>query len=196
MFFLSPKIRQLFDKYHGTLTSKLVSQVGVKRASLDYLVRIGEITKDYPGVYVLKGDFPDEYFWRSSMYKGVFSHETALFLYGYTNTTPSTFDMTFKKGYHTSNLDKYFITAHYTNKWNLGLSTRQIYTGNIVDIYNRERTICDIFKWNYPIDIWIRNEALQNYLKDPQKDLVRLNNYRKVLKVSDKLTELIGVLSQ
>ncbi|MBA1434315.1 type IV toxin-antitoxin system AbiEi family antitoxin domain-containing protein [Bombilactobacillus bombi] len=193
---MSPKVKRLFLKYHGTLTSKLASQFGINRASLDYLVKKGEITKDYPGVYILKGDFPDEYFWRSNIYKGVYSHETVLFLYGYTNATPTTFDMTFKNGYHSPNLDKYFITAHYTNKWALGLSEMKIYTGNSVSIYNREITLCDIFRLNYPIDIWLRNEALQNYLKDPQRNLARLSSYQKELKISDKLTELIGVLNQ
>ena len=195
---MNPKINQLLKEYHGTITSKIAVKQGISRSSLDYLVKKGELDKDYPGVYTLAGQFADEFFWRSNIYNGVFSHETAAFLYGWTTTTPLIYDMTFAAGYNTAakNFSKILIAPHHTKFFDLGLIYFNDFDDNPVRIYDRERTICDLFRDQKRVDIWVRNESLKAYMRDSKRNLQQLKHYGKILHVNDILFELVGLTQQ
>ena len=61
-------------------------------------------------------------------------------------------------------------------------------------VYDRERTICDVFKHRNKIDSEIFNKAVNAYAKDDKKNLSNLTLYSKELRVYKKVTEIMGVL--
>ena len=61
-------------------------------------------------------------------------------------------------------------------------------------VYDRERTICDCFKYRSRLDSEIFNKALHAYANDTQKNLQNLSLYAKKLRVYKKVTELMEVL--
>ena len=61
-------------------------------------------------------------------------------------------------------------------------------------VYDRERTICDCFKYRSKLDNEIFNKALNAYANDSKKNLSNLSAYAKKMRVYKKVTELMEVL--
>ena len=74
-------ILQLAEKNNGIVTTSMVTAAGISRGNLNYLVDMGKLEKTSRGVYILPEAWEDEFINLQSRFKrGVFSHETALFL--------------------------------------------------------------------------------------------------------------------
>ena len=65
---------------------------------------------------------------------------------------------------------------------------------NQLPVYDRERTICDCFKYRSRLDNEIFNKAINAYVKDDKKNLNNLSAYSPKLRVYKKVTELMEVL--
>ena len=63
-----------------------------------------------------------------------------------------------------------------------------------MSVYDRERTICDCFKYRTRLDTEIFNKAVNAYANDTNKNLKNLSAYAKKLRVHKKVTELMEVL--
>ena len=66
--------------------------------------------------------------------------------------------------------------------------------GNTIQIYDKERTICDLFSKSYNGDKFVINESLKTYLKLKDKDLTKLLKYAKKLGVDKELREKLEIL--
>jgi len=77
--------------------------------------------------------------------------------------------------------------------YELGKTTAD-FNGVMLPVYDRERTICDCFKYRSRLDNEIFNKALNAYVNDSKKDLRILSGYAKKLRVYKKVTELMEVL--
>ena len=61
-------------------------------------------------------------------------------------------------------------------------------------VYDRERTICDCFKYRTKLDNETFNKALNAYVADDNKNLSNLSKYAKEMKVYKKVMDLMEVL--
>jgi hypothetical protein len=61
-------------------------------------------------------------------------------------------------------------------------------------IYDRERTICVMFKHRGKVDNEMFSKAVNAYANDTQKNLIALSDYAKKLRVYKKVMELMEVL--
>ena len=61
-------------------------------------------------------------------------------------------------------------------------------------VYDMERTICDIIRKRSEMDISAFNYAITRYMKRKEKNLNRLMNYAKVMRLEKKIRETMGVL--
>ena len=112
-------ILQLAEKNNGIVTTSMVSAAGISRGNLNYLVDMGKLEKTSRGVYILPEAWEDEFINLQSRFKrGVFSHETALFLYDLTDRTPNHYDMTFPSHYNLTSAKKENVIQKKT--WNHG----------------------------------------------------------------------------
>lgn len=68
------------------------------------------------------------------------------------------------------------------------------FNGVELPVYDRERTICDCFKYRSRLDNKIFNKAINAYVKDNKKNLNNLSAYSPKLRVYKKVTELMEVL--
>ena len=68
------------------------------------------------------------------------------------------------------------------------------FSGVKLSVYDRERTICDCFKYRSKLDNEIFNKSLNAYANDTEKNLSNLSAYAKKLRVYKKVTELMEVL--
>lgn len=68
------------------------------------------------------------------------------------------------------------------------------FNGVELPVYDRERTICDCFKYRSRLDNEIFIKAINAYVKDNKKNLNNLSAYSPKLRVYKKVTELMEVL--
>lgn len=191
------QILKLANKNNGIVTSAQVTKAGINRQHLKILVDKGLLERSQRGVYIIPTNFDDEMFNLQSRYKrGIFSHETALFLLDLTDRTPIKYSMTFPLGYNTSILDsenvKYYRVKD--DLYGLGVITGKSSGGNEVRLYNTERTLCDILKGRSGTDIQTVTEAFKRYAKLGNKDIPLISKYAKLLRVEKKIRSYLEVL--
>lgn len=129
--------------------------------------------------------------------KAIICVESALFYYGYSDFAPRKWSIAVPRSMSRTKLDidALALQTYYVQPeiYELGKTTAD-FNGIILSIYDRERTICDCFKYRSRLDNEIFNKALNAYVNDPQKDLKTLSGYAKKLRVHKKVTELMEVL--
>lgn len=93
------------------------------------------------------------------------------------------------------NIDVLSLQPYYMLQeiYELGITTGD-FNGVILPVYDRERTICDCFKYRTRLDHEIFSKALNAYAGDTNKNLKNLSEYAKKLRVYKKVTELMEVL--
>lgn len=129
--------------------------------------------------------------------KAIICVESALFHYGYSDFAPRKWSIAVPRSMSRTKLDidvlalqTYYVQSEI---YELGKTTAD-FNGVILPVYDRERTICDCFKYRSRLDNEIFNKALNAYVNDSKKDLRNLSGYAKKLRVHKKVTELMEVL--
>ena len=129
--------------------------------------------------------------------KGIVCVESALFHYGYSDFAPRKWSIAVPRSMSRTKLDvdalalqPYYVQSEI---YELGRITDD-FDGVMLPVYDRERTICDCFKYRSRLDHEIFNKALNSYANDTQKNLQNLSAYAKKLRVYKKVTELMEVL--
>ena len=68
------------------------------------------------------------------------------------------------------------------------------FNGVKLPVYDRERTLCNCFKYRSRLDNEIFNKAINTYVKDDKKNLKNLSAYSQKMRVYKKVIELMEVL--
>lgn len=190
-------ILDLVSQNNGMITSAMVVKNGLARGSLKYLVEIGRLEQVNRGVYCLPDCWEDEFFSLQARYKkGIFSLDTALYLHDLTDRNPDRFFMTFPSNYNFNKIKDERIIAKgiLASLHLLGAEEKITPSGNKVIAYNPERCLCDIVKVRYKCDIQLISEVFKNYVKSKNKDIHKLSEYSKLLKVEKKIRTYLEVL--
>lgn len=191
------KILHIAKENNGTITTTMVTNAGISRGNLKYLTDIGKLERSGRGVYVLPEIWDDEMFTIQNRFKrGIFSCETALFLWNMTDRTPNKFSMTFPATYNLTSAKKENIKCSQSIDilYEVGITEIKTPAHNIVRVYNRERTLCDILKKSNQTDVQLITQAFKEYAKLPEKDIALLSEYSKLFKVSKKVRSYLEVL--
>ena len=129
--------------------------------------------------------------------KAIICVESALFHYGYSDFAPRKWSIAVPRSMSRTKLDidALALQTYYVQSeiYELGKTTAD-FNGVMIPVYDRERTICDCFKYRSRLDNEIFNKALNAYVNDSKKDLRNLSGYAKKLRVHKKVTELMEVL--
>ena len=129
--------------------------------------------------------------------KAIICVESALFHYGYSDFAPRKWSIAVPRSMSRTKLDidALELQTYYVQSEIYGLGkTTADFNGVMLPVYDRERTICDCFKYRSRLDNEIFNKALNAYVNDSKKDLRILSGYAKKLRVYKKVTELMEVL--
>ena len=102
------EILNMAKENNGTVTSAMVDGAGFSRGNIKYLVDNGMLEKTARGIYILPEVWEDEMYHLQNRFKrGIYSHETALFLFDLTDRTPNRYYMTFPLNYNFRNSSLY-----------------------------------------------------------------------------------------
>ena len=177
------KIKELVQNNNGILLAKEAQKNDIHRQYIRQLEETGYLKKVSKGVYAEKDKEINEFFILGQKYKkGIFSHNTALYFYDLTDRTPIRIDMTFPS-YITVH-DK-SIKVHYIKKEKhlLGLKEMRLQDGTTIQIYDMERTICDIIKSRNKMDPQILNRAVKEYFSQKDSNYILLMKYAKIFRI-------------
>lgn len=191
------KIKKIMDEHNGVVTSAMLTKEGIPRLYLRQLTDSRELQFVSRGIYVSSNAFEDEMYILQCKYsKGIFSHETALYIHEYSDRTPAKYTMTFNYGYHSPSLKNENVIDRYAvaEVYNLGIAQAKSPCGNDIAIYNIEKTLCDVVKGNNTCDIQIVNAAMKKYAQSKEKNLNLLFEYAEQLKVKKKILNYMEVL--
>lgn len=190
-------IIKMAKENNGTVTTAMVVAAGFSRGNIKYLVDKGMLEKSARGVYILPEVWADEIFNLQNRFKrGIYSHETALFLWDLTDRTPNKYYMTFPANYNLTKPKEENIRCVQCKNalYDLGISEVITPGGNTVRAYSAERTLCDILRPHSCVDIQIVTEAFKRYAASSNKNIPVLSEYAKILKVEAKLRSYLEVL--
>ncbi len=182
------------------ITNKEAEELGYTRHNLSELTKNGQLERLRPGLYQLKGKVIDDFVLISSnSNRIIFSNQTALYLHDISDRTPNVFHISVPQGYNASHIKKRYedLQVHYVKKnlYDLGKTEIKSPQGNLIPIYDIERTICDIIIDREKIDKQIFTEAMKRYFKSQNKNLRRLIKYSRLFKIEDEIRKYMEVLS-
>lgn len=192
------KILKLINENNGTITARQVTEFGIPRIYLSELIKDNSIEKISRGLYALPQTFVDEMYEISVRCPlGVFSHNSALYIYDLTDRTPLKYTITLPAGYnakHLSNIQMIEMKFSTRKLYSLGITIQKSPSGFPIKVYDKEKTICDIVRNKKEIDIQVFSDAMKRYAKGKEKDLSKLMEYAKKMRIEKKMREYMEVL--
>lgn len=191
------KIKELIETARGgTITAEQVTAAGLHRGILQKLVADGDLYRFGRGLYVRTDAWEDDLYLLQCKYRrGIYSHDTALYLHGYSDRTPGRYTMTFPKGYNTPSLKQENVNVKRVVPENYFFAIEKINSpcGNPIFVYDLERTLCDILRGSGS-DIQIVAAAMKKYAASKGKDIHKLMQYADQLRVKPKVLRFMEVL--
>lgn len=198
MIATSSNIKTLFEQYGGVMRTKELNEHGFYDRKIKSLISEGLIENIRRGYYQYIGDedFAEMAVVKKLFPDGIICMESALDYYGYTDRVPSAWHIAVdnKSSRERFSIEYPIVKPHYTcpQKLNIGLSEGQI-DGVTMRVYDRERTICDCMRNRNKMDAEVFSDAIQGYLKDPNRNTANLGKYATLLHVEKKVREVIGI---
>jgi len=194
---VTKKVYALLRQGDGYLTSKTARENGLNNTTLQRMAAKGLIDRAAYGLYVSAEIFPDPFL--IAQYrcpKGVFSHETALFLHGFSDRDPLRLMLTIPSGWNTRLLSDDSILIFYSKQKHMGLGVCELETtsGVKVKVFDIERTLCDCLQIADKLDRDLVITALKRYVKDKNKDSAKLLEYASELKIREIVYRYLEVL--
>ena len=180
-------------------TATLVAS-GFSKTLLDDMVKCGELTRVRHGYYRVGGDENDvsePQYLKTLLPEGVICMESALFYHGYSDFTPRKWDVAVPRNISLSKLkfNGISIKPYFVRKEIFGVGvTAKEFEGVELPIYDRERTICDCFRYYTKLDREIFVKAVKAYAFDKRHSISKLTRYARELGVYDSVFKLMGVL--
>ena len=191
------KIAELLTTLNnGIITTEQVTEAGIHRGVLTELTAKGQLIRYGRGLYIKSDAWEDDLYLLQQKYgKGIYSHDTALYLLSYSDRTPAQYTMTFPKGYNAPSLkqENLNVKRAMPEIYTLGIIEINSPSGNPIRVYDLEKTLCDIVRGGGS-DIQIVSNAMKRYAADRNKDIHKLMRYADKLRVKAKITQYMEVL--
>ena len=172
---------------------------GIRAVDIVNLCNAGYLDRVRHGYYQMaeQSEATEEYLLATLIPEGVVCVESALFHYGYSDFAPRKWSIAVPRSVSRAKLDvdALPLQTYYVQQdlYELGKTTGN-FNGVELSVYDRERTICDCFKYRSRLDNELFSKALTAYANDPKKNLTNLSIYAKKLRVYKKVIELMEVL--
>lgn len=193
------QVKEVIINNGGIAKSADFVAAGIRAADVVNLCNAGILSRVRHGYYEIteKSEVSEEQLLATLVPKGIVCVESALFHYGYSDFAPRKWSIAVPRSMSRTKLNvevlalqPYYVQAEL---YDLGKTTDN-FNGVVLPVYDRERTICDCFKYRAKLDNEIFNKALNAYANDTEKNLSNLSAYAKKLRVYKKVTELMEVL--
>lgn len=181
----------------GLVTTAQVTEAGIPRSRLSEMVRSGVLERVQRGVYCLADEWEDEFLAAKLRFpRGIFSDDTALYLHDFTDRTPERLTMTFARSYNATKAREAGIEVRTCadDVRDLGVTVVRTPYGNDVRAYDLERTLCDLVRGRWVVDVQIVSPAVRRYVRAGRGSPQRLLEYACALGVEGKIRGYLEAL--
>ena len=171
--------------YNTYSIRKLVNENVIERIKPSYY-RLSEASEELSEAAQIAQLFPD----------GVLCMYTALFYYRYSDRTPLEWNIAVDRDTSKSRfkLDYPFVQPYYMKKDLLSLGvTTAVYEDCTMQIFDRDRLICECIFYENKMDRESYNKAIQGYVADTKKNVPKLLEYAEKRRILKKVKNRIGV---
>ena len=173
----------------GILLTKNVISAGIAKPALYQALRENSYELLGHGIYASPDAWADDsYVLSLRCPAAVFSHDEALYYYGFIDREPMQQTITIYTGYGTGRLTADGIRVYTVRKDLLNVGKTHIVNsfGHRIPIYDRERTICDLIRSRSSFESQDFQTALKSYVSCKEKNLNSLMEYAKLFHVDKK----------
>lgn len=191
--------RDVIESKGGIAKSADFVAAGIRAVDVVSLCNAGYLDRVRHGYYQMseQNKATEEQMLATLIPQGIVCVESALFHYGYSDFAPRKWSVAVPRTISRTklNVDDLPLQTYFVQQdlYELGKTTGDFH-GVTLPVYDRERTICDCFKYRSRLDTELFSKALNAYANDPQKNLSNLSIYAKKLRVYKKVIELMEVL--
>ena len=181
-------MNNLIENKNGYLLTSDVIESGISKPYMLDFVKKRNLERVAQGVYMSEDAWLDELYIISLRNKeAVLSHETALYLHGLMEREPTAIMLTVSRTYNATHLRNKGYVINTVNKelLELGKTTAKTSYGNLVNVYDMDRTICDIIRCKDKLDIQVFGTAMKEYMNSREKNLNNLMLYAKAFAIEE-----------
>lgn len=191
--------KKTIEKSNGIAKTAELIAAGLSKSDISILCNNGYIVRVRHGYYSLAdaNDAGEEQLIQALLPEAIVCVESALFHYGYSDFSPRIWTLAVPRTMTKTkiNMDALAYKPYYIqNKLHELGKTFADFDGVTLPVYDRERTICDCFKYRTKLDNEIFNKAINAYVADDNKNLSNLSKYAKEMKLYKKVMDLMEVL--
>ncbi len=192
-------LKKVIENNGGIAKTSDFAANGINKYEVASFCKEGIIERIRRGFYQLpqSKSITEEQLIREFLPQGIICVESALFHYGYSDFSPREWSIAVPRTATrvVKSIEEFPMKAYYIQKefLDIGKSVSN-FNGVILPVYDRERTICDCFKYRTKLDNEIFNKAVNVYAVDEKKNLASLSKYAKEMKLYTKVMNVMEVL--
>lgn len=195
--FLMKQIIELLEKNNGLVKTSQLYELNMDFRKIQSLVTEGVLERVKNGYYGMGFQNRDEETIVSSLFEdGVLCMDSALYYYHYLREKPYCWHLAVDKNTSKSRfrMDYPLVQPYFTEPEILKLGAKRVPLGSgSIGIYEKERLICDCLKFEEKLEREVLKNALQCYIREPNKDIQKLMEYARARRVVQKIQNRIGV---
>lgn len=192
-------IRSLFHSHNGFIETSQLRRYGVNRFQLQNLLEAGLVERIRRGLYQWVGDGLQEgeslVAVSRSIPRGVFCLTSALDVHDVGTHIPAQVQVAIRFDDHATPPDYPPTQVFYWSKirYDTGIE-RVLVGGEWINVYNLEKTICDLARYRKKLGKGILIEAIREYFARSRTNVPLLSHYAKELHVSHIINPYVEVL--
>lgn len=190
-------LKNEFINKGGILKTVELNELGFSSRQINYLIDNKIVSKIKHGFYEYIEYHPkEEVIIARLFFEAVIFLESAAIYYGYTDRIPAAWQISVHRKSKPSQYDISYpsIEPFYQDPKfiNIGVDVIKV-DGVDVRVYDRNRTICDILRYEKKLGDETFKSAIKRYVDDPKKNVRKLFEYAEKLNIVNKVQTYIGV---
>lgn len=189
-------IAELAERHNGILKAADLTDAGLDFRQIRQLTLSGALEKIGHGVYrVPQYPYDERIEIAKRIPNGIFCLFSACFLHGLSDFVPAELHVAVPKKSRYVLPDYPPVKLYFWEEtaFQLGVTTFDL-DGSTIKVYDPEKTVCDICRLRGKIGLDMLKEVLNNYLQRPDRDLAKLHEYARQLRVASVLTPYLTML--
>lgn len=189
-----------YIKEHGYVRMKELKAAGFHTRNISALLKSGEIEKVKPGLYKVPSFEGQDYQTSfldvvKAVPKGIICLISAVSYYELSTANPAEVYIAIPLAEKPPKIEYPPIRVFYWPERNYNLGIEEIKTEKgIIKIYDKEKTICDLFRYRDKLGEDIAFEALKNYLQLKSYNLNKLREYSEKMRIKTVITPYIKAI--
>ena len=180
------------------MAKELIDQYGMNYTTIHRMVKDGRLERLAPGCYCREEDLPDYYALIQCLCpNAIFSFNSALWLNGMNDYLPQFYEFTLPRGSHAPtvyadiNMKVNYVLP---NLFSVGLTQIETINGCKVNVYDKERCLCDIWRRPELVSEEDAGRAIRSYFRGSDFNSSKLHEYAQQFDVEEKVGDAAMLL--